>query len=102
MCCSLSGGAAFVCFRCQVLRNCTLHLIKLEEVCFASVLVLNFLARHKLAIAIQQIVYKQNIAVKPFTDEFGLPSNGIFFDHILSSIIVKQGFQFIENFTMSL
>lgn len=54
-------------------------MIKLEEVCLTSVFVLKFLVRHKLAIAIQRILYKQNIAVKLFTGEYGLPSNENFF-----------------------
>ena len=69
-------------------RYCTYNLIKLEEVRFAIVFVLKFLVRHKLAIAIQQILYKQNIAVKPLTDEYGLLSYENFF---------VQGIQFIEK-----
>ena len=57
---------------------CTYNLIKLEEVRFASEFVLKFLVRHKLAIAIQQVLYKQNIVVKKFT-EYGLPSEENFF-----------------------
>ena len=62
-----------------MLRYCTYNLIKLEEVRFASEFVLKFLVRHKLAIAIQQVLCKQSIVVKPFTDECGLPSNENFF-----------------------
>ena len=62
-----------------MLRYCTYNFIKLEEVRFASEFVLKFLVGHKLAIAIQQVLHKQNIVVKPFTDEYVLPSNENFF-----------------------
>jgi len=59
------------------------------------------LIRHKLAIAVQQVLCKKNVVVKPFTDENGLPSNEDFFvieyEHILSSVMVIQGFQFIKK-----
>ena len=62
-----------------MLRYCTYNLIKLEEVRFASEFVFKLLVRHKLAIAVQQVLYKQNIVVKPFTDEYGLLANENFF-----------------------
>ena len=84
-----------------MLRYRTYYLIKLKKAGFASEFVFKFLIRHKLAIAVQQVLYKKNVVVKPFTDEYGLPVNEDFFvieyDHILSSIVVIQGFQFIEK-----
>ena len=76
---SLSGGTLFFCVCGQMLRYHTYNLIQLEKVRFASVFVLKFLVRHKLAIAVQQVLYKQNVVVKPFSDEYGLPSNEDFF-----------------------
>ena len=58
-----------------MLRYCTYNLIKLEEVRFASGFVHKFLERHKLAITIQQILYKQNIVIEPFSDEYRLLSD---------------------------
>ena len=51
-----------------MLRYCTYDLIKLEEVRFTSEFVFKFLVRNKLAITIQQVLYRQNIVVKPFTN----------------------------------
>ena len=77
---SLSGGTVSAFRFCDwMLRYCTYNLIKLGEVRFASEFVLKFLVRHKQAIAIQQVLYKQNIVVTPFTAEYGLPSNENFF-----------------------
>ena len=62
-----------------MLHYCTYNLIKLERVRFVSLFVLKFLVRHKLTIAVQQVLYKQSIVVKPFSDEYGLPSDKDFF-----------------------
>ena len=40
-------------------RYCTYNLIKIKKVRFASVFAFKFLVKHKLAIAVQQVLYKQ-------------------------------------------
>jgi len=62
-----------------MLWYCTYNLIKLDEVRFASGFVLKFLERYKLAITIQQVLYKQIIVIEPFSDEYRLPSDENFF-----------------------
>ena len=73
---SLSGGTCTVFLRLWLHAwDRTYNLIKLENARFASIFVLKFLVRHKLAIAVQQVLHKQSVVVKPFSDEYELPSD---------------------------